>query len=286
MLRFSNDITHLSKADMKIINANRDRITKIDGRDLPLFHTIGQKAFQEMPNLREVDFSGCPQLKVIGIESFCKCPNLEMANFANCGHLEHISTQGFGDCKKLRQVNLSGCVLLNWIATGAFAGCGLLQSLNIPEDSNLKEIENNAFLNCEKYNLDVLKCKKLTIIGAGAFKGSSEGIITKRQATEMIAGRFVNNKEFFKEVSIVNAGKYYGTQVKNFCKHIFSEERTDVYDEITITEVNKNLVKAERTSYKAMQKENRKNQIKKQTKYNPTQKQINVKVKGKNGKTP
>lgn len=142
--------------------ANNQKITKLTITK----GTIGNGAFKNCPNLREVvlgegvteigesAFEGCLALEKINIPTSVKklskrifygCLSLSSVSVAE--GLEEIETSAFENCVKLPLITIPKS--LTKLSTNAFKGCSELRTVVFPSAGKVKNIEEGTFSFCE-----------------------------------------------------------------------------------------------------------------------------------------
>ncbi len=142
--------------------ANNQKITKVTITK----GTIGNGAFKNCPNLREVvlgegvttigesAFEGCLALEKVNIPSSMK--RLSKRTFYGClslssvsvtEGLEEIETSAFENCATLQSINIPKS--LTKLGTNAFKGCSELRTVAFPAAGKVKKIEEGTFSFCE-----------------------------------------------------------------------------------------------------------------------------------------
>jgi hypothetical protein len=123
---------------------------------------IGQCAFENCGNLREVKMSA--NLKEIGYGAFAYCKNLERMEFPDT--LTKIGENCFIGCTGLKSVKAGGCVE---IGDSAFENCEMLYEFYFPQ--TLKTIGNSAFRSSGLMNANLPD--SLMDLGVYAFTSSA-----------------------------------------------------------------------------------------------------------------
>lgn len=114
--------------------------------------TIGDEAFRNCYNLRNVDFANATNLRAIGYQAFYDCYSLRNIDFANATNLTTIGNQAFYECVNLRDVGLENATNLESIGSSAFQSCTSLDIDSLRFGTALKFIGGSAF-----YNVDSLR---------------------------------------------------------------------------------------------------------------------------------
>ena len=106
----------------------------------------------------------------IGNNAFRNCINLKEITISENALLTNIGSHAFGGCKLLSDINLPSTV--NEIGSYAFYNCSSLLSINIPD--SVTTIEEYTFTNCSKLaNISIGENSQLTAIGQYAFNNCS-----------------------------------------------------------------------------------------------------------------
>lgn len=124
---------------------------------------IGNNCFKANNKLEKVIIPN--GIRLIGDEAFRDCENLREVDFSECKTLTLIGWHSFSGCKNLVKLDLRNCISLETIKSYAFQDCVRIISFVIPK--NVNTIENYAFNYCfglvELYNLSSLNIKINTI---------------------------------------------------------------------------------------------------------------------------
>ena len=149
--------------------------------------TIGNNAFYERPNLKEIHIPN--SVLTIGNSAFARCVNLEEVNlpgsaieigtwiFAYCTLLNDVTIESgitsipeysFAYCSSLTEIKIPDSVKL--IDNDAFEGCSSLTSIIIP--NSVSKIGENVFRGCSSLK-DVTIGSGITSITGGSFDGCS-----------------------------------------------------------------------------------------------------------------
>lgn len=133
--------------------------------------TIGDEAFRNCYNLRNVDFANATNLRAIGYQAFYDCYNLRNIDFVNATNLTTIGNNAFYSCDSLRNINFGNATNLTTIGNNAFDRCiNLRYAAGLENATNLVSIGQSAFRGCSLLNIDTLRfSNNLKYIGGGAF---------------------------------------------------------------------------------------------------------------------
>ena len=177
--------------------------------------SIGEYAFENMPNLKTVTINGKPTR--IGNYAFGGCKSLTTINFPN--GLKQISANAFRDCTALKSVTLPST--LKTIDSSAFNGCTNLETITIP--SSVTEFGDNCF-DGTKWLTNRQKdfSSHLVIVNGVILDGTKyEG--TKLTIPDYITAigdyAFVNNKNL-KSIVIPSSVKTIGAEAFKGCKNL------------------------------------------------------------------
>lgn len=111
---------------------------------------VGSYAFNESPNIRNVNFPNCVKVAETGF----KASSIESIDLQS---VTSISTSAFYNCKKLKRVNAPSIEVLN---ANTFQGCSLLEEINV---ESLVELKNYVFSGCDALiNLTFPKLNKFS----------------------------------------------------------------------------------------------------------------------------
>lgn len=127
---------------------------------------IGNNAFYECSNLRQVDFNSGSVITVIGVSAFDGCSGLTSIVIPNS--VTSISQFAFNYCTSLTSLTLGNSVIT--IGGDSFYKCNSLTSLNIPE--SVTTIGAYAFGKCSSLTSLVIP-NSVTLIGGYAFSKCS-----------------------------------------------------------------------------------------------------------------
>ena len=105
--------------------------------------TIGNNAFSDCTNLKNIDLSKASSLSTIGNHAFSSCTALESVDLSKASSLTTIKTS-FSYCTKLKSVKLNEG--LKEIGGSAFNSCGKLEKIHIP--STVTAIGGYCFERC------------------------------------------------------------------------------------------------------------------------------------------
>ena len=133
--------------------------------------TIGDEAFRNCYNLRNIDFANATNLRAIGYQAFCECYNLRNIDFVNATNLTTIGNNAFYSCDSLRNINFGNATNLTTIGDNAFNGCiNLRDAAGLENATNLVSIGSSAFQGCTALDIDsLIFSNTLKFIGGGAF---------------------------------------------------------------------------------------------------------------------
>ncbi len=101
-----------------------------------------------------------------------------------------IGNNAFSGCKKLKTVTIGANVTS--IGNNAFKNCKALTKIVIP--AKVKTIGSSAFAGCSKLGTITIKTKKLTKVGAKAFKTVKKGATFKCPKAKLDAYTKLLNK--------------------------------------------------------------------------------------------
>ena len=132
--------------------------------------TIGDEAFRNCYNLRNIDFANATNLRAIGYQAFYDCYNLRNIDFVNATNLTTIGNNAFYGCDSLRNIDLGSATNLTTIGNQAFYQCVNLRDVDLENATNLVSIGSSAFQGCTSLDIDSLRFgTALKFIGGGAF---------------------------------------------------------------------------------------------------------------------
>lgn len=190
--------------DLAAIRSNQYRsCTNTVTLDFPLASTMGESAFANSPNLREVTaplctnvakdaFFSCdalsrvsfPLCTTIGATALTRCGSLLVADFPSCQYVGYgaftadrslttvnlprcvsVESAAFAMCDSLASVSLPMCEI---VGSYAFSGCRSLVSVSLPSCVTLHE---QAFMEC--YSLASVSLPSCVTVGSGAFQKCS-----------------------------------------------------------------------------------------------------------------
>ncbi len=132
--------------------------------------TIGDEAFRNCYNLRNIDFANATNLRAIGYQAFYDCYNLRNIDFVNATNLTTIGNNAFYSCDSLRNINFGNATNLTTIGDNVFSDCINLRYTDLENATNLVRIGSSAFQGCTALDIDSLRFSNtLKFIGGGAF---------------------------------------------------------------------------------------------------------------------
>ena len=132
--------------------------------------TIGDEAFRNCYNLRNIDFANATNLRAIGYQAFYDCYNLRNIDFVNATNLTTIENNAFYSCDSLRNINFGNATNLTTIGDNVFSNCINLRDVDLENATNLVSIGSSAFQGCTALDIDSLRFSNtLKFIGGGAF---------------------------------------------------------------------------------------------------------------------
>ena len=126
--------------------------------------TIGNNAFYERPNLKEIHIPN--SVLTIGNSAFARCVNLEKVNLP--GSAIEIGTWIFAYCTLLNDVTIESGITT--IPEYSFAYCSSLTEIKIPD--SVKLIDNDAFKGCSSLTSIIIP-NSVSKIGEFVFRGCS-----------------------------------------------------------------------------------------------------------------
>ena len=126
--------------------------------------TIGNNAFYERPNLKEIHIPN--SVLTIGNSAFARCVNLEKVNLP--GSAIEIGTWIFAYCTLLNDVTIESGITT--IPEYSFAYCSSLTEIKIPD--SVKLIDNDAFEECSSLTSIIIP-NSVSKIGEFVFRGCS-----------------------------------------------------------------------------------------------------------------
>ena len=134
--------------------------SQIDGKAVV---SIGNDAFKNHKEIKEVKFEDGCQIKNIDKNAFTGCSNL--ANIIIPNSVTSIGESAFAGCSNLININLDN---VTSIGSAAFADCSNLKNINIDKATSIGE---KSFKGCS--NLKSITLDNVTSIGKAAFEGCS-----------------------------------------------------------------------------------------------------------------
>ena len=137
---------------------------------------IGDYAFSECYNLRELIFDENCSLIRIGKHAFSGCKSLETVSIPNS--VQIVDTAAFKACLSLKSIHFSESSSADTIGAYAFEDCTSLVSINIP--NRVKVIQESTFYNCCSLReliipVSVLVIKEFAFFTKGPLKLQIEG---------------------------------------------------------------------------------------------------------------
>lgn len=144
-----------------------------DGRDFETLiipktvRTIGDYAFQNCLNLKNVTFEAGTEGLTIGKNAFYKCAALESVKFP--ARLVSLGNTAFQGCTALTNVVFPDDCRITLIPSTAFRECSSLTSIRIP--ANVTELGSNAFRETSLTEVVFAPGNQLQTIGGSAFWG-------------------------------------------------------------------------------------------------------------------
>ena len=197
--------------------------------------TIGNNAFYERPNLKEIHIPN--SVLTIGNSAFARCVNLEKVNlpgsaieigtwiFAYCTLLNDVTIESgittipeysFAYCSSLTEIKIPDSVKL--IDNDAFEGCSSLTSIIIP--NSVSKIGEYVFRGCSSLK-DVTIGSGITSIPGGSFAGCSslEEITIPDNITGIESGAF-RSCSSLSSITIPNSVTSIGIQVFGGCTNL------------------------------------------------------------------
>ena len=126
--------------------------------------TIGNNAFYERPNLKEIHIPN--SVLTIGNSAFARCVNLEKVNLP--GSAIEIGTSVFAHCTSLKDVTIESGITT--IPENSFAYCSSLTEIKIPD--SVKLIDNYVFIECSSLTSIIIP-NSVSKIGGAVFRGCS-----------------------------------------------------------------------------------------------------------------
>lgn len=197
--------------------------------------TIGNSAFYERPNLKEIHIPN--SVLTIGNSAFARCVNLEKVNlpgsaieigtwiFAYCTLLNDVTIESgittipeysFAYCSSLTEIKIPDSVKL--IYNDAFEGCSSLTSIIIP--NSVSKIGEFVFRGCSSLK-DVTIGSGITSIPGGSFAGcSSLEEITIPDNITRIGGNAFYGCSSLEEITIPDSVVEIGTRAFSGCTNL------------------------------------------------------------------
>ena len=171
---------------------------------------IGNSAFAECSNLKQIDFSKCKSLKEINEQAFRQCEKITEIVLPDS--LTFIGERAFCGCYQLKKVILPASLVE--IGESAFESCSKLNKIDFLRCTSLKKIDDSAFHSCEKLSEIVLPdC--LMSIGEDAFSGCNLQRITLPSSLEEI-GRYALGNDVLENLDMSKVTKLE-TIPRDFC---------------------------------------------------------------------
>ena len=171
--------------------------------------TIGEKAFYECENLKEVSIPN--SVTTIGVNAFNGCTSLGKVNFEENSQLTEIGVGAFFRCG-LTEVTIPNSVTT--IGNYAFGGFTNLKEVNFEESSQLAEINYGVFSNCKKLS-EITIPNSVGKIGEGAFYGCGLTEVTIPNSVTTIGREAFCGCTSLKNVTIPNSVTTIGREA--FC---------------------------------------------------------------------
>ena len=143
-------LTGIGKGEMQKIYADnlvpwkhlKDSITKITLSGIKI---ISQKSFQNMPQLKTIEFG---EVTEIGQGAFY---NTGIESVTITEHIQKINKNAFEQCEKLKTVEFSTNSQLETIEERVFSNCVSLKSIVLPE--SLVRLEKKVFEGCSNLSM-------------------------------------------------------------------------------------------------------------------------------------
>lgn len=150
---------------------------------------IGDSAFQNCRDLKEIKFEEGSKLKKIGANAFGSCWSLKSIELEKCTSLEVIDDGAFYECAELERLTIPKSV--HTLGSELFGGNSYyslfsdkiyykIEEIVFEEGSELINLEEQSFTCCNYLNsINLEKCEKLKTIKPGVFSGclSLESIV-------------------------------------------------------------------------------------------------------------